>query len=512
MIAPKHMNRREHIAFLAMAALLPPAMGKAAPAGGEAFSWRTLTARAQKLASQPWRPIAARTHAHAIDYDAVGQIAYRSDKTLWNDNPIGGIRFFPLSRYAQTPIEIAIVQNGRATPFRYEASLFEANTPELSKLMSDSDGFAGFRIMNPGNVGDWMAFQGASYFRSAGPLNQYGLSARGLAINTSVPGTSEEFPAFTHFWLERGTDGALIIYALLDSPSITGAYRFINRRNASAITQDVTAALFPRKDITQLGIAPLTSMFWYGEGSRAQAIDWRPEIHDSDGLALLTGTGERLWRPLINPPRATTSSFLDKGPRGFGLLQRDRLFDHYQDDGVFYQKRPSLWVEPQGDWGAGAVTLYELPTTRETDDNIVAFWTPAKQPRRGQRLDYAYRLNWIGTEPRPLTVARATDVWLGVAGRPGHDPIPDARKVVIDFAGEGLDGLSRKDVTASIDIRNGRLLSSAAYPVEESKNHWRLTADIGRTHDRTSDLRVFLKSGNNALTETVLYQVHWPDG
>lgn len=512
MIAPTQMTRREHFAFLGTAALLYPALGKAAPAGGETFSWRLLAARAQKLAGRPWRPAAARAHANAIDYDAVGQIAYRPDKTLWNDNASGGIRFFPLSRYAHTPVEVSIVQGGRAIPFRYEASLFEANTPEVAALMAESDGFAGFRFMNPGNIGDWMAFQGASYFRSAGPLDQYGLSARGLAINTSVPGVSEEFPAFTHFWLERGGDGALIVYALLDSPSITGAYRFINRKNADAITQDVSATLFARKDIAQLGIAPLTSMFWYSEGNRAQAIDWRPEIHDSDGLALLTGTGERLWRPLVNPPSATTSSFIDKGPRGFGLLQRDRVFDHYQDDGVFYQKRPSLWVEPQGDWGAGAVTLFEIPTTRETDDNIVAFWTPAKQPRRGQRLDYAYRLSWIGTEPQPLTVARATDVWLGTAGRPGHDPIPNARKIVIDFAGPDLDRFSRNDVRAEIGVRNGRLLSSAAYPVAQSKDHWRLTADIGRTRDQTSDLRVFLKSGNNALTETVLYQVHWPDG
>jgi glucans biosynthesis protein len=512
MIAPMQMTRREHFALLAMTALLHPVAALAAPGAGEPFSWQILTARAQKLSRQPWRPIPLRQHAHAIDYDAVGQIGYRADKTLWDDNPSGGIRFFPLSRYAQMPIEIAIVDKGRATPFRYEPSLFEAHTAELTALMAASDGFAGFRIMNPGNIGDWMAFQGASYFRSAGPLNQYGLSARGLAINTSVPGMSEEFPAFTHFWLERDSDGSLIIYALLDSPSITGAYRFVNRRSASAITQDVSAALFPRKDIAQLGIAPLTSMFWYSEGNRAQGIDWRPEIHDSDGLALLSGTGERLWRPLINPPRATTSSFFDKGPRGFGLLQRDRTFDHYQDDGVFYEKRPSLWVEPQGDWGAGAVTLFEIPTTRETDDNVVAFWTPAKQARRGQRLDYAYRLNWIGTEPQPLVVARATDVWSGTAGRPGHDPIPGARKIVVDFVGSNLDGFGRGDVTPSIDIKNGKLLSSAAYPVQESKNHWRLTADIIRDSDQTSDLRVFLKAGGNALTETVLYQVHWPDG
>jgi glucans biosynthesis protein len=512
MIAPTPMTRREHFASLAAFALLIPTMARAAEGTGEAFSWPILVARAKALSAKPWRPVDLRSHAHAIDYDAVGQIGYRADKTLWDDSKNGGLRFFPLSRYAQMPINVAIVDKGRAVPFRYEESLFEANTPELRTVMAESDGFAGFRIMNPGNVGDWMAFQGASYFRSAGTQNQYGLSARGLAINTSVPGVSEEFPAFTHFWLERGADDAVIVYALLDGPSITGAYRFVNRKGDTAVTQDVTIALFPRKDITQLGIAPLTSMFWYGEANREKATDWRPEIHDSDGLALLTGTGERLWRPLINPPRASTSSFFDKAPRGFGLLQRDRVFDHYQDDGVFYQKRPSLWVEPQGDWGAGAVTLYEIPTPRETDDNVVAFWTPAKQPKRGQRLDFAYRLNWTSTEPQPITVARATDTWLGTAGRPGHDPTPNARKVVIDFVGDGLAKYGRDTLTPVIDLKNGRLLASAAYPVAESKNHWRLTADIGRDSDQTSDLRVFLKGDGTALTETVLYQLHWSDG
>lgn len=511
MIAPTPMTRREHFASLAAFALFTLALARAAGASAEPFSWPILVARAKALAGKPWRPVDLRSHAHDIDYDAVGQIGYREDKTLWADNAGGGVRFFPLSRYAQMPIEVSIVANGRATPFRYDAALFDTKTPALTKLMAESDGFAGFRIMNP-DVGDWLAFQGASYFRSSGVLNQYGLSARGLAINTSVPGMSEEFPNFTHFWLERGPDSAITIYALLDSPSITGAYRFVNRKGAPAVTQDVTATLFARKDIAQLGIAPLTSMFWYGEGSRRQAIDWRPEIHDSDGLALMTGKGERLWRPLVNPPRATTSSFLDTGPRGFGLLQRDRNFDHYQDDGVFYEKRPSLWVEPRGDWGAGAVTLFEIPTPRETDDNVVAFWTPAKQPRRGQRLDYAYRLNWLGGEPQPLSVARATDCWTGVAGRPGHEPIPNARKLVIDFAGGTLAGLGRDDARAVIDVKNGTVLFSAAYPVAGARDSWRLTADIARTSDQPTDLRVFLRKDGNALTETVLYQLHWPDG
>jgi glucans biosynthesis protein len=189
--------------------------------------------------------------------------------------------------------------------------------------------------MNPGGQGDWLAFQGASYFRTAGPLDQYGLSARGLAIDTGLS-KPEEFPRFTKFWLEQGPGDAITVYALLDSPSAAGAWRFVNRRTPAGIVQDVSMSLQLRNDVTRLGLAPLTSMFWYGEGQRDKAIDWRPEIHDSDGLAMTTGRGEQIWRPLNNPSRAILNSFADRDPKAFGLLQRDRNFDHYQDDGVFY--------------------------------------------------------------------------------------------------------------------------------------------------------------------------------
>jgi len=508
------MNRREHMLALGTLAVLAPWQVRAAGSRSEPFSWGLLVARARSLARKPYQPVQPRTHSHAIDYDAVSQISYRADKTLLpDDDGKGGIRLFPLSRYAQTPIELALVSAGRATPFSYNPSLFEAQGQDVATLLAENDGFAGFRAMNSASVGDWLAYQGASYFRSAGPLNQYGLSARGLAINTSVPGVSEEFPAFTHFWLERGPDQSLIVHALLDGPSITGAYRFVNRKLDGAVTQDVTQALFLRKDIQQLGIAPLTSMFWYSEGNREKGRDWRPEIHDSDGLAMFTGAGERIWRPLVNPPRAATSSFSDNGPRAFGLLQRDRAFDHYQDDGVFYEKRPSLWIEPKGDWGKGAVTLFEIPTEREIDDNIVAFWVPAKPARAGARFDYAYRMNWIGDEPQPIDVARAIDVWTGTAGRPGHEPTANARKIVADFVGGNLASYTQRgQVAPGLNVSGGKILEAHCYPVEGMPGRWRLTADVGKDSADTTDVRAFLKAGNTSLTETLIYQLHWLDG
>jgi glucans biosynthesis protein len=219
------------------------------------------------------------------------------------------------------------------------------------------------------------------------------------------------------------------------------------------------------------------------------------------------GNGERIWRPLTNPPYPITSSFADAHPKGFGLLQRDRVFDHYQDDGVFYEKRPSLWVEPVGDWGPGAVTLFAMPTRHETDDNIVAFWRPAAPVRAGSAYRFDYRLRWSAGEPGPRTLARTADCWRGVAGRPGSDPIPNATRLVTDFVGDTLAGLTRTSgVVADVSLNHGQPLSVAAYPVVGAPRRWRMIVDIARQDDAVIDLRACLRRNGAALTETLLYQ------
>jgi len=202
-----------------------------------------------------------------------------------------------------------------------------------------------------------------------------------------------------------------------------------------------------------------------------------------------------------------TNSFADNDPKGFGLLQRDRAFDHYQDDGVFYEKRPSLWVEPLGTWGPGAVSLFAMPTKGETDDNIVAFWTPAAAVKAGSRHHYDYRLRWLAGEPQPLAVARTVDCWRGVAGKPGADPLPDATRLVADFVGDPLKGLSRgSGVVADVVLSRGTPISVAAYPVVGAPGRWRMVVDVPRRGDEPLDLRAFLHRGDAALTETLLYQ------
>ncbi|KQX20914.1 glucan biosynthesis protein D [Sphingomonas sp. Root50] len=431
-----------------------------------------------------------------------------------------GVRLFPLLRAAPVPVDISIVERGRARRIEHSEDMFEVGPGEGS-APHVLRGISGFRVMNEGGVGDWLAFLGASYFRSAGTLHQYGLSARGLAIDTGIDG-KEEFPAFTSFWLER-TGAGLTIYALLQGPSVVGAWRFVTRMTDAAVVQDVSSAIWLRRDVERLGIAPLTSMFWYDEGNPQARADWRPEIHDSDGLLIHNRAGERLWRPLGNPPRPTINVFADpQGGSAFGLLQRDRNFDHYQDDGVFYEKRPSLWVEPKGDWGPGAVMLYEIPTNRETDDNVVAFWTPDRPATAGSTFTFDYRLRWLPGEPPAgsqspaqsqspapaIAPARVVDRWTGTAGRPGLEPIANARRLVVDFAGPALKGLDRQSgVTAAVSIDQGRLLTVDAYPVVGQPGRWRMIADVTRS-SRPANLRATLERNGRALSETVIHQFY----
>ena len=490
-------SRRDAVAGLAAIGLLPRgAMAQGVPSGpATPFSWDALQQRAAALAKRPFVPAPAVPAAAAIGYDAAGAIRYRAERTL-----AGGIRLFPLGVTAPTPVAIHIVENGRARVVPFAADLFTGGGGPAAL------GIAGFRAMTADGRSDWMAFQGASYFRAAGAQDQYGLSARAVAIDTGT-GEREAFPAFTAFWIERTGAQAYTVHALLEGASVTGAYRFVSRLDGGVV-QDVSAVLHIRRPIARIGIAPMTSMYWYGAGDRQAGSDWRPEIHDSDGLALWTGAGERIWRPLVNPARATLDGFADAAPRGFGLMQRDRAFDHYQDDGAFYDRRPNLWVEPQGDWGRGQVMLYAYPTRLETLDNIVAFWTPADAPKPGQRLAFNYRLHWVSADLSAGTAARAVDVWQGTAGRPGADPVAGARKIVVDFVGSGLAELGRDSgVAARIDVVRGSVGGSAAYPVVGQRDRWRVTADIALQPPGPADVRLFLQRGATTLSETVLLSV-----
>jgi glucans biosynthesis protein len=261
-----------------------------------------------------------------------------------------------------------------------------------------------------------------------------------------------------------------------------------------------------RKDIERLGIAPLTSMYWYGETIPRPNKDWRPEVHDSDGLAMWTGAGERLWRPLNNPEITRTSTFTDNNPKGFGLLQRDRDFAEYQDDGAFYEKRPGVWIEPVGDWGKGEVQLLEIPTDDEIYDNIAAYWKPSEPITAGSTHTYEYKLHWVAEEPYPPQVGRVVATRLGQGGTPGQERPDNVKKFIVDFEGGPLAKLEQRfDVDAVVDASRGTVDNPFAIKVVGT-DRFRAIFDLEIEGDEPVDLRLYLSLNGETLTETWLYQ------
>jgi glucans biosynthesis protein len=485
------------------------------------FSFELLKQRAEADAKVPWqeKPRVAPDIVRQIDYDAYQQIRFKPDMSLMMDRSHQlPVQLFHVGHMTPDTVKVHVVKaGGEANEILYSPALFDTPDGHPARLLPKDTGFAGFRVMAPDLETDWLAFLGASYFRTSGPFNQYGLSARALAIDTGLP-TPEEFPRFTEFWLDTSTDSSSVftLYAYLDSQSVTGAYqitaqRTTDRHNVSRIEMRIDANLYARRDINRLGIAPFSSMYWYGETSRRQVMDWRPEIHDSDGLAMWSGAGERIWRPLNNPPRVMGNAFIDKDIRGYGLLQRDRDFVHYLDDSVFYERRPSVWVEPIEPFGEGEVQLLEIPTDDEIHDNIAAYWCPKEPFRAGESRRYSYRLRWLDDIPFPGSLAFATATWTGLGGRPGHKRPEGVRKFVIDFQGPIFRGLGRDDgVELVVTPSRGTLSNAYSHPVVGQRERWRALFDLEATGSDPVDIRAYLRRGTRALTETWVLQ-YFPD-
>lgn len=490
----------------------------------EDFGFDALKARARALAAQPYAPPASPRAdiLERIDYDAHGKIKFKPEMALWANGPSPWpVTFFHLGRYFQKPVRMHVVDSGKAREIIYDESYFEMPADSPARQLPSGAGFAGFRFQesrfgHPGRKGekldwqknDWVAFLGASYFRAIGELYQYGLSARGLAIDPAVASKPEEFPDFTHIWLETPQEASeyVVVYALLSGPSIAGAYRFRMHRG-KGVSMEIEKALYLRNDIARLGISPLTSMYWYSETAKSTAVDWRPEVHDSDGLALWTGAGERVWRPLNNPRHTITSAFGDDNPRGFGLMQRDRIGDHYMD-GVFYERRPSLWVETIGSWGKGAVQLIEIPTDDEIHDNIVAMWVPEGPAKAGSSYEFRYKLHWLADEPFPPELGRVVATRLGNGGKPGTARPRGVRKFMVEFNGPALENIPfgvKPEVVLSASRGVFSYVFAEAVP-NEVPGHWRAQFDLTIDGTEPVEMRCFLRGGDAVLTETWLFQ------
>jgi glucans biosynthesis protein len=483
------------------------------------FDYAWLKGQARFLASAPFqasKDVLPATMG-GLSYDQYQSLRFRTDHSLWGDAALPfRLQFFHVGRGFSQAVHMYEVTDGQAREIVYDPALFEFDKAGIDPaVMRDHAGFAGFRVQF---VTDWKAdvaaFLGAAYFRAVGgDTRQYGLSARAIAVDTAYP-RPEEFPRFTSFWFERPAkgSGSMTMYALMDSPSIAGALRFVIAPGGTLI-MDIDSALYPRKPIDRLGIAPLTSMFFYGKNDRRAVNDWRPEIHDSDGLSMWTGAGEWIWRPLTNPAQNRLNSYFDENPRGFGLLQRDRNWDHYQDDGVYYDRRPSLWVEPKagahGGWGKGAVQLFEIPTGDETSDNIVAFWNPAEKTKAGEEMLFAYRLYWGTRMPFASPLAQTVATRTGIGGTVGLKRQYYSWHFAVDFAGAELGALAKDaNVEAVISTNHGSTTEHVTTHYVEEIKGYRALFDVRPADDSNDpiDLRLYLRIDGRPLTETWIYQ------
>ena len=431
------MRRREVLAGLGALGLLNAVPASAAQ--GRVDTQVDIVAlvrqRAAELAREPFAPPVERLPPAmaAMGYDEYRDLQFKRERAIWHGQGIGfELQLLPAAYIYRSPVEIYLVEQGRIMEVAAERGMFDFGLQAHRVPFNAPLSFSGFRINAPLNVAghydEVVVFQGSSYFRGLGRGHSYGLSARGLAINTgsSLP---EEFPLFRAFWIERPRDAkSIIVHALLDGASVTGAYAFHIRPGAET-AMDIAVELFPRRDLTDVGLAPLTSMFLKETHDNDGQPDFRPAVHDSDAFAVWNAHGERLWRPLINPRQVQHTVFLEDELRGFGLIQRERNFAAYEDLEANYHTRPSAWVEPRGPWGTGAARLVELPTEEEYFDNIAAFWRPQGGLRAGMPYAYSYRLTW-GNDTPAVGGYRVTKT------RVGRGAQPSTSRFVVDFVQE----------------------------------------------------------------------------
>jgi periplasmic glucans biosynthesis protein len=486
-------------------------------AQANAFGLDDVAQQARALAAKPYiKPPVADARRAALTYDQYRRIQFRADKALWRGQNLPfEMHFFPLGWGMNRAVTLHQIIDGKAQPLPIPAEAFNNDGVLPPEPAGKPVGVAGWRLTyplnEPGKRDEVISVLGASYFRALGQGQHYGLSARGIAVDTTG-GEVEEFPDFTTFWFERPAKDAkeFTFYALLDGPRVTGAYQFILKPGTNTVV-DVKSRLFLRsvgnaKPIATLGIAPLTSMFLHGENQASAVGDFRPEVHDSDGLQVLTKEGEWIWRPLTNPKGTFVTSFTLSSPRGFGLMQRDRAFANYEDIEARYDVRPSAWIEPLSDWGDGRVELLQFNTPDETHDNIAAYWVTTQRPAPGTPLELAWRVHWQGKDAAMPPGAWALQTRTGYGFFKG--PRPEQRyKYVIDFSNTALPtGVSAEDVQAVATLNpNARLIRVHAYP-NPVRGGWRATVEFDRLDPKQAvELRIFLRQGANTLSETWSY-------
>lgn len=468
----------------------------------ERFDRALLEARAAELAraEHALPPRVGSAQQPRLSYDQYRAIRFERGASIWaRENRTFAVDLYYPGFIFDTPVNINLVvgRTARRVLFTNEVFEYAAEVPAIEDR--EGLGYSGFRVRAPINAPDsldeFLVFQGASYFRAVARNQTFGISARGLAVRTARP-QGEEFPVFTDFWIERPEEGArqIVIHALLQSASVVGAYTFRAVPGEETVV-DVDVVLFPRVELASVGIAPLTSMFLFDATNRPRFDDYRNAVHDSDGLQIVNGRGERLWRPIANPRALQVSSFLDDSPAGFGLVQRKRLFANYEDAEALYDRRPSLWVEPKGEWGPGHIELVEIPSDREINDNIVAYWQPRTPLAAGEPAQFSYRLRFAA-EPLDASLARV------VATRIGRALEAETRRsFVIDYRGEGA---IPDDLEITVSSSTGEVLAPRGGVIASGVYRVSFELDPGRAN--LAELRAEVRSKGRPWAETWLYR------
>ncbi len=476
-----------------------------------AFSFKKLAAQAQVLAASAYQKPEELPFGkfRSLDYDEYRDIRFKPEAGPWQKQHLNfDLQLFHAGGLFTAPVAIYEIKDGAAERLAYRQDFFDYGKNKFKEDDFKDGGYAGFRLHYPLNslsyYDEVVSFLGASYFRALGQGHKYGLSARGLALDTATMG-GEEFPAFTEFYIEKPRRNArsMTVYALLDSPSAAGAYRFVIKPGKETV-MDVKAALYFRHPVEKLGIAPLTSMYLFGENTKNRFDDYRPEVHDSDGLLVHNGSGEWLWRPLDNAKYLRVSSFEDDNPRGFGLMQRDRNLGNYLDFEANYHERPSLWVEPLGDWGKGAVQLVEIPSQQEIHDNVVAFWVPKDKVKAGKEYLFRYRLHWADDVDDDDAEAKVYATYTGIGGVSGVLG-NSGRKFAVEFTGNKLRRyFGSGELAAEVSASEGEI---KRVHLEYNTVTKGVVAYFDFEPDnKTSELRLVLKRNGEVISEVWSYQ------
>lgn len=499
------------IVYLVMFSIGGLAAGSGAAYG---FGYQAVLNQARKLSLKPYKPMAklpARLRPPKLGYSTYKSVRFRPNRRLWiHSGRNFNVMFMPEGLYYDRPIKIYLVDQGHVRALRFHRNWFTYPSARFAAHLPHNYSYAGIELTYPLNRRDpyniFLVFAGASYLRGVGRGQHFGLSARGIAINTGLPGI-EPFPRFSTFWLVRPPKGAhtMVLYALLNGRRVTGAYRF-RVQPGDDLRVDVRATLFFRERPRRIGFAPLTSMFFYGRNTARPARDWRPAVHDSAGLAIHNGDGEWLWRPLINPKSVTTSSFSVQDLKGFGLVQRPRDFSAYEDLQTRYDLRPNAWVSPVGTWPRGRVVLVELPESSETEDNIGAFYQPDVDPIPGHPFVLRYRLTFGGDSVGHAPTGFASGTFIGAGLNPGQARSEGACAVrfVVNFTGHELDKLQTGVKANVTDIRSGRI-SDVHVRKGRPFGGWQLTFLARPRSGKPLDLRAYLTASGHALTDTWTY-------